>query len=78
MILSSEQLEELSALAIKAALAAGEKMESFARDKLVVHKKEGGESLATQVVTEVDFLSEKTILEILRTSLSSFDLGLLT
>lgn len=43
-----------------------------------VLQKEGGSSLASQVVTEVDLESQGMILEVLEDSLGQFELGLLT
>ena len=76
MKLSGTELTELANLAIDAATAAGE-MIARSRPKQIEHKSTGG-SLASQVVTEVDRLSEATVLETLNPTLERFKLGLLT
>lgn len=78
MKLSSENLVELSQCAITAALAAGEVISSYADKSIEVQEKEGGDSLASQVVTEVDVLSEKAIVNILQPTCVQYDLALLT
>jgi len=76
--LNKEDHVELYETAKKAALKAGEIINAFPREDLKVNKKEGGESLASQVVTEVDLLSEKAILSTLMPSIEKFDLALLS
>ena len=78
MKLSKENLSELYLLAQKAALQAGLAIREFPREDLKVNKKEGGESLASQVVTEVDLLSEKEVLTILTPSMAKYDIALLS
>lgn len=76
MRLSSAELSELAGLAITAATEAGQMIaESRPRE---IHRKAGGASLASQVVTEVDRRSEDIILGFLRPTLQRFELGLLT
>ena len=77
MNLNNIQLNELCELAKKAALSAGSIIRNADRSKLEVDKKEGGENLASQVVTEIDHQAQNTILDILNPSLEKYDLGLL-
>ena len=78
MKLSQKILFDLYELAKKAALSAGSIVQNYPREDLLVNKKEGGESLASQVVTEVDLLAEKEILSQLNPSLEKYDLALLS
>ena len=71
-------LYQLSYIAIKAALSAGKVIQSSMNHDIKVNKKEIGESLAAQVVTEVDLACEKEILSHLRPTCEAFDLALLT
>jgi hypothetical protein len=59
MKLSPDCLEEMSALAIGAALGAAKYVQSQAGGVLEVTKKDGGSSEASQVVTEGDFESQR-------------------
>jgi myo-inositol-1(or 4)-monophosphatase len=76
MKLSSADLQHLAAHAIAAARQAGE-LVSLSRPQHV-ERKPGGDSLASQVVTEVDRSSEALILRVLSPTLERFELGLLT
>ena len=76
MKLSASDLIELADLAISAATEAGQ-MIARSRPTDVQHKA-GANSLASQVVTEIDRRSEDLILDILTPTLERFDLGLLT
>lgn len=76
MKLSASDLIELADLAISAATEAGQ-MIARSRPTDVQHKA-GADSLASQVVTEIDRRSEDIILDILTPTLERFDLGLLT
>lgn len=78
MTLSLEQILELNETAKSAALQAGKVISGYPREKLEVNKKSGGDSLASQVVTEVDLLAEKKIIEVLTPTLSEYDLALLS
>jgi len=83
MILSQINLIALSRIAEQAALEAGKMIEEVIasdpmRENLQVEGKEAGSCKATQVVTEVDFKSEKLILDILKPTLKKYDLALLT
>ncbi|WP_136480710.1 inositol monophosphatase family protein [Cognatitamlana onchidii] len=77
MILSSNNLETLCHLAIKAAKNAGEFIASYDKSQLHIKTKQTGHSRASQVVTEVDLKSQELILNVLEPSLETFDLGLL-
>lgn len=78
MQLTSDQLIELESIAIKAATKAGKMIQSkLCGDHEVLHK-EGGTSLASQVVTAIDLESQNLVLEALKVSLARFELGLLT
>ncbi len=76
MKLSSGQLSELANLAISAAVEAG-RMIARSRPQDIQHKA-AGESLASQVVTEIDRRSEDIIVDTLTPTLERFELGLLT
>jgi len=78
MQLSDNDLYLLSQCAISAALQAGQKIADFKRDKLTVNTKQAGSSFASQVVTEVDHLSQAIILQNLMPSCAIYDLALLT
>lgn len=78
MELSPLNLTELCDIALDAAEQAGKLIATYAKQEIVVQKKEAGTSLASQVVTEVDQKSQDLILEILAPTLSTYDLGVLT
>ena len=78
MQLSTNDLYLLSQCAISAALQAGQMIADFKRDKLTVNTKQAGASFASQVVTEVDHLSQSIILQNLLPSCAIYDLALLT
>ncbi|NME67966.1 3'(2'),5'-bisphosphate nucleotidase CysQ family protein [Flammeovirga aprica] len=78
MGLSTETYNLLLQKGIEAALEAGKIIQSFDKKSLNIDKKETFKSYATQVVTEVDFLSQEKILEILTPTILKYDLGLLT
>lgn len=68
---------ELAEKAVKAASNAGQLIRSY-RDKDVnVMQKEGGSTLASQVVTEVDRKSQDAILQVLLPTCDEFDIALL-
>ena len=68
---------ELTEKAVKAASNAGQLIRSY-RDKDVnVMQKEGGSTLASQVVTEVDRKSQDAILQVLLPTCDEFDIALL-
>ena len=78
MILSSDDLLLLGNSAISAALQAGEVLTHYPRHKVIVKNKSGGDSLASQVLTEVDLQCQQVILETLLPTCQSFDLALLS
>jgi len=69
---------QLSNIAIEAALSAGKVMQKYMKDEVVVEKKEGGESFASQVVTVVDRECETVILSHLLPTCETFDLAILS
>lgn len=77
MRLSKTELDLLCQCAIAAAYQAGHIIESHAGRRIAVGNKTGGGSLAAQVVTEVDHLSQQTILQTLRSACEMFDLAVL-
>lgn len=78
MHLDSNQLDQLADLACEAALAAGNVICSHAPSSVAVKQKAGGDSLASQVVTEVDEKCQAVILNKLNASIVEYDLALLT
>jgi fructose-1,6-bisphosphatase/inositol monophosphatase family enzyme len=71
-------LTQLSKIAIKAALAAGEIIRKHMNDDIKVEKKIGGDSYASQVLTAVDLECEKVILSHLLPTCEEFGLALLS
>jgi fructose-1,6-bisphosphatase/inositol monophosphatase family enzyme len=71
-------LSPLSDIAIKAALAAGKVIQHYMHDDVLVEKKQGGTSYASQVVTVVDRECETAILTHLLPTCKEFDLALLS
>ncbi|TNJ43425.1 inositol monophosphatase [Tamlana fucoidanivorans] len=61
-----------------AAKIAGNFIHNYNKDNLKVLRKESGTSQASQVVTEVDLKCESLILNILKPTIKTYDLGLLT
>ena len=78
MILTKSDLAALSKIAIKAAQKAGELIQSYAHRDVDVHRKAAADSLASQVLTEVDVKAQNVVLDILAPTLSDYDLALLT
>ncbi len=78
MLLSRSDLEELAECAISAAHKAGQIISEKSQSSLTVKAKNAGESRASQVVTDVDFLSQKIILTVLEPTCKQFDLALLS
>lgn len=78
MTLSEQQLKHLGNKAIDAALKAGCAISDYDASALQVNRKEAGVSIASQVVTEVDLLSQSIILEALEPTCDEYDLALLT
>ncbi len=77
MKLSNNDIQELCDLAISAANQAGAIISAYTNKELTVKSKIGGDSLASQVVTEVDQLSQDKVIEVLTPGIEKFDLGLL-
>jgi len=77
-MLSSAILLELADAATGAALEAGKLITSYREREVKVLHKEAGDTLASQVVTEVDELSQQLILQALAPSTERYDLALLT
>jgi fructose-1,6-bisphosphatase/inositol monophosphatase family enzyme len=78
MKLTDNDLLQLSQLAITAAKRAGALIAKKSQFPPTVQKKKGGDQLASQVVTEVDYLSQALILQHLLPSCERYDLALLT
>ncbi len=78
MVLSPHDLQQLSQIAITAALAAGDIIANSSAKEIQVHHKDAGDTLASQLVTEVDHRCQAAILEILSPSLERYRLALLT
>ncbi len=78
MQLTPSDLTLLSQQAISAAKKAGALITQHAHQPIAVQQKKGGGQLASQVVTEVDHLSQTLILEVLAPTCITYDLALLT
>ena len=78
MMLNKKELQALCNVASTAARVAGEYIQSKVNQHYGQKRKEGGDSLASQVVTEVDIKSQEIILRHLEASIKQYDLGLLT
>lgn len=78
MQLSADNLFLLSQCAVAAAYQAGQIIANHSSREVAVQTKQGGTSLAAQVVTEVDHLSQEVILQNLLPTCAMFDLALLT
>lgn len=78
MHLTPENLKQLCETAISAAKNAGQLINQYTDKNVEVKNKEAADSLASQVVTEVDVKAQNIILETLSPTLSEFDLALLT
>lgn len=78
MQLSDRDLFLLSQCAISAACQAGHAIAKYPKRDVAVSTKEGGASLAAQVVTEVDHLSQQIILNVLLPSCEIYNLALLS
>ena len=79
MNLTDHDLEKLHDLAVAAAVRAGDLIQSrVGKHRETLTKESGGNTLASQVVTEVDLESQQLILEMLAESREEFSLGLLT
>ena len=71
-------LKELTKQAVQAAREAGELIRSYRDREVEVLHKEGGDTYAYQVVTEVDRKAQDAILRILGPSCEEYDLAVLT
>lgn len=78
MKLSTEDFNSLSQAALGAAAGAARFIRSRANEKIEVMRKEGGNTEASQVFTEVDLASERLILEALQPTTEKYELGILT
>ncbi len=76
--LTTTQLQNLCDVAREVAVSAGQFIQSQFDQEYKKEHKEGGDSLASQVVTAVDFKAQEIILEGLGESIETYDLGLLT
>ncbi|MDN3690176.1 3'(2'),5'-bisphosphate nucleotidase CysQ family protein [Cyclobacterium jeungdonense] len=77
-MLNKRTLSALCQSAVKASIEAGQLIQSQVDQPYQQHEKEAGYSLASQVVTEVDFKAQELILKHLRPGIAQYDLGLLT
>ncbi len=71
-------LLKLSQIAKTAAQSAGIHIQSQFHQHYTKEQKQGGDTLASQVVTEVDIKAQEIILEHLNPTINAYDLGLLT
>ena len=71
-------LSVLTKQAVQAAREAGEVIRSYQNCEVDILHKEGGDTYASQVVTEVDRKAQDAILQILGPSCEEFDLAVLT
>ena len=78
MKLLADDLVALHRVATLAATDAGRLIFDYANKAVAVQHKSAGNSLASQVVTEVDLLSEAAILKRLRPACEQYDLALLS
>lgn len=78
MQLEAKDLTHLADVACKAALEAGALISSYSDREVEVMHKDGGDTIASQVVTEVDELSQEVVLKHLEPTISEYDLALLT
>lgn len=78
MNLNEGALEALCDIAIEAAQRAAHYIRDAASSKVTVEYKPGANSLAAQIVTEVDRNSEQLIVDILAPTLSRYELALLS
>lgn len=78
MSLAANDLFLLSQFAISAACQAGHEIARYGRRAVSVKTKQAGSSLAAQVVTEVDHLSQEIIFKVLLPACDKFDLAILS
>ena len=77
MNLTRDNLQYLEQTAVKAAQKSGELIMKYFKKDFSVQRKTTGSTLSNQVVTEVDILSQKTILSHLSHTVEEYNLGLL-
>jgi fructose-1,6-bisphosphatase/inositol monophosphatase family enzyme len=77
MKMDDKILNELCQNAITAARQAGEIIAEHMHKKIIPQRKLSGTGPASQVVTEVDFMSQEAILNVLSPTCDKYDLGLL-
>lgn len=78
MMLTDKDLYSLCKIAESAAIAAGVHIQSQFDQHYQKKQKESGDSLASQVVTEVDYKAQEIILQHLNDNIKQYDLGVLT
>ncbi|MFV1872613.1 MAG: 3'(2'),5'-bisphosphate nucleotidase CysQ family protein [Oleiphilus sp.] len=78
MSFSELQLRDLCLVAETAAKAAGKLINSYHQREVVVQTKQGGNTKASQVVTEVDLACQSLILSHLAASVEQYDLAVLS
>ncbi|CAA6677818.1 Inositol-1-monophosphatase (EC [Lentimonas sp. CC4] len=78
MRLCETDLMTLAGIAVTAVQEAGALIQDYAQRDVLVRYKAGGENLASQVVTEVDELSQSVILKHLLPTCVAYDLALLS
>lgn len=78
MSLNISELTQLCDMAKKAVLSAGKIIESAQGTHIDVHTKDGGTSLASNIVSEIDLKAQEAILNILSPTMTKYNLGLLT
>jgi len=78
MKLNTIDLNTLCNIAVTAAKAAGKIIQQYKNIPLDVQIKKGIDSKAAQVVTEVDIMSQKAILDLIEPTCSQYNIGLLT
>ena len=71
-------LQELCQVAVTAARSAGEIIQTHVSQDIAVSHKEGGDTLASQVVTEVDRMAEEAIVATIKPISEKHDLAILT
>ncbi|WP_372364466.1 3'(2'),5'-bisphosphate nucleotidase CysQ [Candidatus Uabimicrobium sp. HlEnr_7] len=76
--MNEQRLEVLCEIAIEAAIQAGDMIEEYSERDIAVKNKDCGSSRASQIVTEVDLMSQEIILKLIHPTCEKYDLGLLT
>ncbi|MFK7951481.1 MAG: 3'(2'),5'-bisphosphate nucleotidase CysQ [Ekhidna sp.] len=78
MNLDRMMLNDLCSIAKEAAVAAGTYIQSQANKNHTKKEKKAGNSVASQVITQVDIEAQRIILSHLKSTIERYDLGLLT